>query len=117
MQRLVALKFSTATLDDICDEDRQKAEGMVQGTQIRQYDVVLMKIPLMLLMSYLKNNIMTSAYKLDSAVDGRLGQAAANQSFSDLLGSDPDALNTNAKGQLNKYRQATGKEPVTFTRT
>jgi hypothetical protein len=117
MQRFLALGFTPATPDDVNQDKTPLADSMIQGTQIKQYDVILMKINVLKLMSLYKKNIQDSAYKLDAATSGDLGRAAAGQAFEDLLGSDPDAMQTGARGALNKYRVASGREPVTFSRT
>lgn len=117
MQRFLALGFTPATVDDVDQNKTPLGESMIQGTQIKQYDVILMKIPVLQLMALYKRNILDSAYKLDSATSGKMAEAAAGQAFDDLLGSDPDALNTGARQSINKYRVASGREPVTFSRT
>jgi hypothetical protein len=117
MQRFLALGYTMAERDDVDETKTPLNDQMIQGTQIRQYDVVLMKINVLVLMGLYKRNIQDSAYKLDSVTSGRMAEAAAGQAFNDLLGSDPDAINTGARNALGKYRIASGKEPVTFSRT
>lgn len=110
MQRFLALGFTMATPVDVDQVRTPLAESMIQGNQIKQYDVVLMKIPVLALMSLYKRNMLVSASKLDMVREG--GIAAANQTFQDLVGQDPMA-----RSGYNKVRAASGKEPVTFTRT
>jgi len=110
MQRFLALGFVLATPEDVDQVKTPLADTMIQGTQIRQYDVVLMKIPLLQLMSLYKRNMESSAQKLDMIRDGSL--AAAQQTFVDLVGQDPMA-----RSGLNKTRIASGREPVTFSHT
>src|SRR5580692_9066359 len=81
MQRYLALGFVTASPDDVDQEKTPLAETMIQGAQIRQYDVVLMKINVLKLMALYKRNNEVSAYKLDMARTGRTGQAAAEAEF------------------------------------
>lgn len=111
MQRFLALGFVPATPDDVDQEKTPLADSMIQGTQIKQYDVILMKINVMALMSLYKKNIQDSAFKLDSVTSGRMAEAAAGQAFSDLINSEQQ------NGVMNRYRVSTGKEPVTFSRS
>jgi hypothetical protein len=116
MQRFLALGFTPASRDDVNEDKTPLAESMIHGSEIKQYDVILMKINVIQLMALYKRNIMDSAYKLDAATSGKMGEATANQAFSDLLNNDPDAQATGAKKAIGRYREAAGREPVTFSR-
>jgi hypothetical protein len=109
MQRFLALGFVLATPDDVDQVKTPLADSMINGTQIKQYDVVLMKINVLQLMALYKKNVMDSLYKLDSVQRG--GVAAASQSFMDDISKDPVA-----RGQLASatYKRG-GESPVTFT--
>jgi hypothetical protein len=111
MQRFLALGFVMATPDDVDQEKTPLGESMIKGTQIQQYDVVLMKINVLQLMALYKKNVQDSLYKLDSVQRG--GVAAANQSFMDDVSKDPVA-----RGQLASatYKRG-GESPVTFSQT
>lgn len=112
MQRFLALGFVLATPDDVDQVRTPLGASMIDGTQIKQYDVVLMKINVMQLMALYKKNVLDSLYKLDMATNGRTAIAAAQQTFHDLVDSDPMA-----RSGLNKTRVASGREPVTFNHT
>jgi hypothetical protein len=109
MQRFLALGFVLATPDDVDQIKTPLADSMINGTQIKQYDVVLMKINVLQLMALYKKNVLDSLYKLDSVQRG--GVAAASQSFMDDISKDPVA-----RGQLASatYKRG-GESPVTFT--
>lgn len=110
MQRFLALGFIVATPDDVDQVKTPLADTMINGTQIKQYDVVLMKINVLKLMALYKRNMEISANKLDMIRDG--GKALAQQSFNDLVGSEPGA-----RAGLNKTRIASNREPVWFSQT
>lgn len=110
MQRFLALGFILATPADVDQVKTPLADTMIQGTQIKQYDVVLMKINVLKLMALYKRNMEISANKLDMIRDG--GKALAQQSFNDLVGSEPGA-----RAGLNKTRIASNREPVWFSQT
>jgi hypothetical protein len=112
MMRLMADGFEAASIDDVDTVKTPIHPKMIDGTQITQYDVVLMKISVLKLMAIYKRNIEVAAFKLDGITSGKMAEAAASQSFNDLIGFEPGG-----RGTLNKYRQASGKEPVTFSRT
>jgi hypothetical protein len=112
MQRFLTLGYEPATVDDVDQDKSPLAKNMIDGTQIKQYDVLLMKIPVMQLMALYKKNIMDSAYKLDSVSSGKMAEAAAGQAFNDLVSNE-----SGARSGYNKVRAASGREPVTFSRT
>lgn len=112
MQRFLALGFTLARRDDVDEVKTPLAESMIDGTQIRQYDVVLMKIPVLQLMALYKRNVQDSLFKLDGVTSGNMSKAAAEQTFSDDISHD-----LMARSGYNKVRSGSGKEPVTFNRT
>jgi hypothetical protein len=112
MMRLMADGFEAASVDDVDTVKTPIHPKMIDGTQIKQYDVVLMKINVLKLMAIYKRNMETAAFKLDGVTSGNIPGAAAEQSFEHLVGSEPGG-----RSALNKYRVASGREPVTFSRT
>jgi hypothetical protein len=110
LHRFMALGFECASPDDVDQVRTPLADNMIQGTQIKQYDVVLMKINVLKLMALYKRTVLSSLSKLDLVNSGKMGLAAAQQTFIDDLSSDPQA-----RGAYNKTRVATGREPVTFS--
>lgn len=112
MMRLIADGFEVASVDDVDLDKTPIHPKMIDGTQIKQYDVVLMKISVLRLMSLYRRNLEAAAFKLDGVTGGRMGEAAANQAFNDLVGHDP-AL----RSGYNQVRAASGRDPVTFSRT
>jgi hypothetical protein len=112
LQRFIALGFECATPDDVDQVRTPLADIMVQGTQIKQYDVVLMKVNVLKLMALYKRTVLSSLNKLDLVNSGKMGLATAQQTFMDDLSSDPAS-----RGAYNKTRVATGREPVTFNHT
>jgi hypothetical protein len=112
MMRLMHDGFEVASIDDVDTIKTPIHPKMIDGTQIKQYDVVLMKINVLKLMAIYKRNMEIAAFKLDGVTSGNIPGAAAEQSFEHLVGSEPGG-----RSALNKYRIASGREPVTFSRT
>src|SRR6266446_1839875 len=112
MMKLMADGFEVASIDDVDVVKTPIHSRMLDGTQIKQYDVVLMKISVLKLMSIYRRNLETAAFKLDSITSGRGSEAAASQSFSDLVSTDPSAVSG-----YNRTKAASGREPVVFSRT
>lgn len=108
MQRFLALGFVLTTPADVDQVKTPLADTMINGTQIKQYDVVLMKINVLKLMALYKHNMMVSANKLDMIREG--GKALAQQSFNDLL-------NSGDRAGLNQVRVASQREPVWFSQS
>ncbi len=80
---------------------------MVDGTQVKWYDVILIKINVIRLMELYKTNIIKSVNKLEKAKVK--GIAEAGRQFQSDLSAEPGAVNA-----YNHYKRALGKEPVEF---
>lgn len=111
MQRFLALGFKVAEREDVNEDKTPLADSMISGSQIKQYDVVLMKINVLELMSLYKKNVLDSLFKLDSIQKG--GLAAAGQTFSDLVNNDPTARSQYASATYKKG----GQSPVSFSQS
>lgn len=108
--KYLAIGFQVAQLDDV-DQVRTPIDpSMVDGTQVKYYDVLLLKINVIKLMELYKTNILKSISKLVKAKEK--GLAEANRQFQSDISATPGA-----SAQLSKYRQALGHEPVEFYAT
>lgn len=105
LARYYALGFENALLADV-DTDRSPVhESMVDGTQVKYYDIVLLKVNVIRLMELYKANIIKSVNRL--VKHRERGLKEANREFTDgLTGRD--------KSNYNKMRDQLQKEPVEF---
>lgn len=106
--RLIALGYKYATPEDIDTTKYTLDPSMIEGTQIRYYDVVLLKINVIRLMQLYKSNIIRSVMKLGRAAER--GKNEANRQFASDLASSPQ--------MIARYNQAkmqnNGVEPIEF---
>lgn len=106
--KLKALGFEVAHTDDIDMAKSHIDPSMVDGTQVKYYDVVLMKIDTIRLMSLYKANILRSVSKLARVREK--GIKEAENDFRSSVASVPGASHA-----YNKMKEALGgKEPVQF---
>ncbi len=102
------LGYQTASIDDVDIERTPVDVSMIDGTQIKYYDILLLKIPVMRLMALYKANIIKSVNRLAKARDRGLREA--NRDFKDQLSAEPGAISG-----FNKVKQALGGvDPVQF---
>lgn len=106
--RLKSLGFEVAHVDDV-DMGKSKIDpSMIEGTQVKYYDVILLKIDTIRLMSLYKANIMRSVSKLSRVKEK--GILEAQNDFKSSVSSIPGASLA-----YNKMKEALGgKEPVQF---
>lgn len=107
LHRLLSLGFVVAHVDDIDQSKTKLPDNMIDGTQVKYYDVLLLKIPVLRLMSLYKSNIIRSISKL-----GRMNQkgvAEANRQFM----SDINAAGE-GKNYLDAKNRLGGRDPVEF---
>ena len=105
--KYLAIGFQVASLDDIDQKRTPIDPSMVDGTQIKWYDVILLKINVIRLMELYKTNIIKSINKLEKAKTK--GLAEATRQFQSDLSAEPGAARA-----YNHYKQAIGHEPVEF---
>lgn len=108
--KYLAIGFQVASIDDIDQKRTPIDPSMVDGTQIKWYDVLLLKINVIRLMELYKTNIIKSVSKLEKAKVK--GLAEAGRQFQSDISAEPGAARA-----YNQYRQALGKEPVEFFAT
>jgi len=105
--KYLAIGYQPALLEDV-DQNRTPIDAsMVDGTQIKYYDVLLMKINVIRLMELYKTNIIKSVNKLQKTKEA--GLAEANMQFRQGISSTPGA-----SARYNQYKNALGREPVEF---
>lgn len=107
--KYLAIGFEVATLDDVDQKRTPIDPSMIDGTQIKYYDVILLKINVIRLMELYKTNIIKSVNKLAKAKEK--GLAEATRQFQSDLGA------SGAGAAYNHYKQALGREPVEFFAT
>jgi len=108
--KYLAIGFQVASIEDI-DQTRTPIDpSMIDGTQIKWYDVILLKINVIRLMELYKTNIIKSVNKLAKARDK--GLAEATRQFQSDISAEPGAGRA-----YSHYKQALGKEPVEFFAT
>lgn len=108
--KYLAIGFQVAQLDDV-DQVRTPIDpSMVDGTQVKYYDVMLLKINVIKLMELYKTNILKSISRLVKLKDR--GLAEANRQFHSDVNSIPGAAN-----KLNQFEAAHGKAAVEFYAT
>jgi hypothetical protein len=108
MSRYLALGFTVATLADVDLEKTPIDPSMIDGTQIKYYDVVLLSINVLRLMALYKANILKSANRLIKAKERGLNEA--NRQFAENLKSDGRMV-----AGYNRAKQAlNGRDPVAF---
>ena len=106
--RLKSLGFQVAHIDDIDMGRSHIDDSMIDGTQIKYYDVILMKIGTIRLMSLYKSNIIKSISKLARVKEK--GIANAKRMFDEDISGIPGASTA-----YRKMKEALGgKEPVQF---
>jgi hypothetical protein len=105
--KYLAIGFQVASVDDVDQKRTPIDASMVDGTQIKWYDVILIKINVIRLMELYKTNIIKSVNKLEKAKVK--GLAEANRQFQTDLSSEPGAARA-----YNHYKQALGHDPVEF---
>jgi len=106
--RLKSLGFEVAHVDDVDMAKSHIDESMIDGTQIKYYDVILMKVGTIRLMSLYKANIIKSVSKL--ARIKKQGIAEAQRTFA----ADVESIPGGARA-YNRAKQAIGgREPVEF---
>lgn len=108
--RYLAVGFQVASVDDVDQKRTPIDPSMVEGTQVKYYDVLLLKINVIRLMELYKTNILKSVNKLAKAKER--GLAEAGRQFQSDINSTPGASSA-----YNHYKQALGKEPVEFFAT
>lgn len=108
--KYLAIGFQIANIDDV-DEKRTPIDpSMRDGSEIKYYDVILLKINVIRLMELYKTNIIKSVNKLAKAKEK--GLAEATRQFQSDISSEPGASRS-----YNHYKNALGKEPVEFFAT
>jgi len=108
--KYLAIGFQVASLDDIDQKRTPIDPSMVDGTQIKWYDVILLKINVIRLMELYKTNIIKSINKLERTK--AKGLAEATRQFQSDISAEPGAARA-----YNHYKQAIGHEPVEFFAT
>jgi hypothetical protein len=108
LARYFALGFKVASIDDV-DTDRTPVDpSMVDGSQVKYYDILLIKIPVIRLMELYKANILKSVNRL--AKSKERGLREANRQFRDDVAASPGL-----SGVYNRTKEAIGgNEPVEF---
>lgn len=113
MMKLMQDGFEVATIDDVNTDKTPIHSTMIKGTEIHNYDTVLMKISVLKLMSLYRRNMENSLWKLEGAASGKMGEAAAMSEFNNLVSNVEGG-----RAALQKARISSGgQEPVTFTHT
>lgn len=105
--KYLAIGFQPASIDDIDQSKTPIDPSMIDGTQIKYYDVVLLKINVIRLMELYKTNILKSVNKLVKAKEK--GLAEATRQFQNDVSASPGA-----SAAYNHYKQVLHKEPVEF---
>lgn len=108
LARYYALGYKTASIDDVDQTKIKVDESMIDGTQVKYFDIILLKIPVIRLMELYKANIIKSVNRLVKFKER--GIKEANRQFmTDLAASGKDTAGYNrAKAQMG------GREPVEF---
>lgn len=107
LARYLALGYQIASIDDVDIERTPVHESMIEGGQIKYYDILLLKIPVMRLMALYKSNIIKSVNRL--AKSREKGLREANREFMDRLN------NEGLGGQYNMAKaKLGGRNPVEF---
>lgn len=108
LARYFALGYTIASIDDV-DQTKQAVDpSMVDGTQVKYYDIILLKIPVLRLMELYKANIVKSVNRLSRFRER--GIREANRQFSADISSNPGLSNA-----YNKMKAGLGgREPVEF---
>jgi hypothetical protein len=106
--RLKSLGFEVAHIDDVDLSKSHIDPSMIEGTQVKYYDVILLKIGTMRLMSLYKANILKSISKL-----ARMKEKGIKEAENDFKTSVQGV--PGASMAYNKMKEALGgKEPVSF---
>lgn len=108
--KYLAIGFQVASIDDVDQKKTPIDPSMIEGSQIKFYDVILLKINVVQLMGLYKRNILRSVDKLTKAKEK--GLAEATRQFQAGVSDSPGA-----SAAYNHYKQALGKEPVEFFAT
>lgn len=108
LARYIALGYRMADIDDVDQSKVAVDPSMIEGTQVKYYDIILLKIPVIRLMELYKANIIKSVNRL--ARFKERGIKEANRQFASDLQSSPGLVNG-----YNKVKEALGGEdPVQF---
>lgn len=106
--RYIALGFVVASVDDVDQNATPIDRSMIDGTQIKYYDVVLLKINVLELMGLYKSNVLRSIMRLGKVKEK--GISEANRQFRADISEIPGASNA-----YNKVKAGLGgREPVEF---
>lgn len=105
LARYYALGYSNASIDDVDQEQSPIHESMIDGTTIKYYDIMLLKIPVLRLMSLYKANIVKSVNRLIKFKER--GIKEARREFN-------DSLSGRDKTRYNEFKSTLQKEPVEF---
>lgn len=106
--RYLALGFQIASIDDVDQKQTPIDPSMIEGSQVKYYDVILLKVNILKLMELYKSNIVRSVMKLGRVREK--GMAEARREFSASVAEVPGA-----NAAYNKVKSMLGgKEPVEF---
>ena len=108
MGRLAAIGFQVASIDDVDTVKTPVDASMIDGTQVIYYDIKLMKVNVLRLMSLYKRNVITSLGRIRNFQ--KTGEAAANKQLMDDISGNPALL-----AGLRKMMIANqGEQPIEF---
>jgi hypothetical protein len=108
LARYYALGYQVASIEDVDVERTPVDPSMIEGTQVKYYDIMLIKIPVMRLMQLYKSNILRSVNRLIK--NKERGLKEANRQFATSLQAEAGLTSG-----YNKVKQAMGgQEPVEF---
>lgn len=115
-QKFKALGYQNAGVDDVDQEKTPVGDNCIDGTQIKWYDVILMKIDVFVLMGLYKANIMGSLEKVGRFQETALSQA--QKQFNEALYNElVTAGKYEGQAMISAYKRlenATGKSLVQF---
>ena len=105
LARYYALGFQNASIDDIDVEKTPVHESMLEGSTVKYYDIILLKVSVLRLMELYKANMIKSVNRL---IEHReRGLREANRDFA-------SGLSAGDRANYNKLKEALGREPVEF---
>jgi hypothetical protein len=108
LSRYFSLGYSIASIDDVDIQRTPVDPSMIEGTQVKYYDIVLIKIPVIRLMELYKANIVKAANRLIKSRER--GIREAQRAFVNEV-----QQSGKLQGGYNKMReQMQGEEPVVF---
>ena len=105
--KYLAIGFQVASIDDVDQTKTPIDPSMIDGTQIKYYDILLLKINVIRLMELYKTNIVKSINKLVKVKEK--GLAEANRQFQNDISANPGMA-----AKFNQYKHVLGHDPVEF---